>query len=219
MARSIGNEWKEFSGYAFQTRERAPEFWGVKGGKANGWKLFHREERPALERQYRYVREGACKLSICDWAAFGLSGVIRASPVNLQFRQKILRLFASQEKDEWSPWRAIVRGLVARICDNLIMMHDIQRMLQRLIHLTPRLLCDSRQEMIDRSSAIPTSARRMVPATKRGHPSAAKSVRWAETRTEHSSVGRSDRNLRGSPHEASQSRELSRVTIARCILQ
>jgi hypothetical protein len=29
-------------------------------------------------------------------------------------------LFASQEKDEWSPWRAIVMGLVARICDKYL---------------------------------------------------------------------------------------------------
>ncbi len=35
---------------AQQAHERAPELRGREGGKATAWKLFRREERPALER-------------------------------------------------------------------------------------------------------------------------------------------------------------------------
>ena len=65
--RGIGYCSKDSSGYGSQqARELAPELWGREGGKATGGKLFHREERPALERNiidtserahanYRYV--------------------------------------------------------------------------------------------------------------------------------------------------------------------
>ena len=58
-----------------QAQELAPELWGTERRESYGWKLFHREERPALERNiidtsewaranYRYVigqHFGLCK--------------------------------------------------------------------------------------------------------------------------------------------------------------
>ena len=67
VAKSIGNGLTEFSGYGIQTSARASaRALGTEWRESYRWKLFHREERPALKRNiidtselarasYRYV--------------------------------------------------------------------------------------------------------------------------------------------------------------------